>query len=298
MSEEWKIVLTASITVAGGVIVYVLGHFLEVLFIEPIHRLRSIIGEIADSLVYYAPVYGNPGLLAKEICDEASETLRRQASQLRARAYSIPWYTLWAFVGIIREKKEVEEASSELIGLSNSVHSSTGATASQNYRKQNKLSELLGIQKSKRKTQSQPGNRHIVADGILFFLFGMILLAVEESTLTLFGIEIFAFPNWFHTALGIVAIIISLAFMLAIFWARLAEILRNLLKESEPRNWRSNILYLYFVMFWLVYTVGWLKGLSSIPAEKFVFHLVFWFGFVWFFIIPIAWFKVILQRRK
>ena len=51
MSEEWKIVLTASITVAGGVIVYVLGHFLEVLFIEPIHRLRSIIGEVADSFV-------------------------------------------------------------------------------------------------------------------------------------------------------------------------------------------------------------------------------------------------------
>jgi len=146
MSELWRIVLTASITIVGGTVVYVLGHFLVTLFVEPIHRLRSLIGEIADSLVFYANVYSNPGSGQGEIMDEASEVLRRQAAQLRARAHSVPLYSLWSLMKLVRKRTDIEEASRELIGLSNSIHRSEPNLGIENHRMREKIEELLDIQ--------------------------------------------------------------------------------------------------------------------------------------------------------
>lgn len=298
MSEVWRIVLTASITVVGGVAVYTFGHLFVALFVEPIHRLRSLVGEIADSLIFYAPVYGNPGVVRKELADEAGETLRRQASQLRARVYSIPWYSLWAFMGLVREKTEIEEASAELIGLSNSVHGGPGISVTQNIKMERRIKELLGIRGSRNQKQGQSINRHALSDGILLFLFSLILLGLKQSTLVLFGFEIFTFPIWLYTAFGVIALAMSVSFMIAVFWKRLAVILESFLEERPRSRWQGGIKWLYWVIFWFVYLIGWLKGLSSIPTEVFAFKAAFWIGFVWFLIIPIAWFKIIFQRRK
>ncbi len=150
MSEPW---LAAIITIAGGVIVYTLGHLCVALIVEPIHRLRSLIGEIADSLIFYANLYSNPELNTIDnlhLYDEASETLRRHASQLRARAHAIPGYRLWASMRLVREKREIEDASVELIGLSNSVKGVPGVTGIENDRTSHKIEELLGIRSGKK----------------------------------------------------------------------------------------------------------------------------------------------------
>ena len=148
MSELWGIILTACITISGGIIVYVIGRLLVVLFVEPVHRLRSLIGEIADSLFFYAPVYSNPsGVINYQgKADEATEIFRLQASQLMAGAYAIPWYPLWSFLRLVVIKKRVEDASKELTGLSNLVRSGPAT----NYGLQagalrGKIEELLGI---------------------------------------------------------------------------------------------------------------------------------------------------------
>lgn len=294
MSEVWRIVLTASITIVGGVIVYVLGRLFVALFVEPIHRLRSLVGEIADSLVFYAPVYGNPGVIKKEVADEAGETLRRQASQLRARVYSIPWYSLWVVMGLVRERTKILEASAELVGLSNSCHGGPGVSVAQNIKMERRVEQLLGIRGSEIQSESQPINKYALSQGILLFFFALILLGVKQSTLTLFGFEIFTLPIWAYTILGIIALAMSILFMIAIFRRQLAVKLESFL-EARPSPW---YMYGYWVIFWLVYIAGWLKGLSSIPAEEFGFKIIYWIGVVWFFIIPIAWFKVIFQRRK
>jgi len=147
MSESWQIALTAVITIAGGVIVYTLGHLCVALFVEPIHRLRSLIGEITDSLIFYANVYSDPppNIVTVGSYREASDILRRHASQLQARAHAIPWYNFWASMKLIREKKEVAEASIELIGLSNSVFGGPGTTGSANTKTARRIAELLGI---------------------------------------------------------------------------------------------------------------------------------------------------------
>jgi hypothetical protein len=124
MSELFKIVLTSSITVLSGILVYVVGRIIEKFFIEPIHEQFRLIGEIADSLIFYANVYSNPGsqLIATEKRDEASNVLRQQAGQLMARTYLIRWYKFWQFLRIVKKREDILEAHSNLIALSNSVH--------------------------------------------------------------------------------------------------------------------------------------------------------------------------------
>lgn len=298
MSEVWRIVLTASITIAGGVIVYFLGHLFVTLFVEPIHRLRTLVGEIADSLVFYAPVYGNPGSVRKEIADEAGETLRRQASQLRARAYSIPWYSFWAVLGLVREKTKIQEASTELIGLSNSCHGGVGVSAAQNFKIERRIEELLGIRSSEKRKQGQTINSVTLSHGIMLFFFGLILLGLQGRELVLFGFDIPTLPIEFYRALGIVAVLTSLLFMVAQFRKQLATRIEKFLEERPRSRWQGGIKWLYWVIFWLVYTVGWLKGLSSVPVESFAFPLVFYIGFVWVLIIGIVFLRAAWQSGK
>lgn len=361
MSEAWRIVLTASITIAGGIAVYTFGHLFVALFIEPIYRLRSLVGEIADSLVFYAPVYGNPGAVRRELADEAGETLRRQASQLRARVYSIPWYSLWAFMGLVREKTEIEEASAELIGLSNSVHGGPGVSVTHNIKMERRIKELLGVRGSRNQKQGQTINWHAMSDGILLFIFGLLLLAVKQVSETptwglipilglipappisfsitlriilivislilmivilwrwqaykrakslkerlkkakyliiffLFLLLLFVLwlippiPVYIYTALGIIAILISLAFMVAVFYKRLADKLEEFLK--------SQFSFIYGVIFWTVFSIGFAKGLSSVPVESFTFPIASCIGFIWFLIIGIIFLRAVWQPRK
>ncbi|MCJ7655096.1 MAG: hypothetical protein MUO97_07345 [Dehalococcoidia bacterium] len=148
MSELWMIILTACITIGGGIIVYVVGRLGVALFVEPIHRLHSFIGEIADSLANYADVYSNPSgaINYREKAGEATEVFRCQATQLRARLYAIRWYRLALSLGLVRRKNKIEEASKELILLSKLVHKGP----LMNYGRETdeirrRIEELLGI---------------------------------------------------------------------------------------------------------------------------------------------------------
>jgi len=98
---------------------FVCGQIITKFFIEPIHEQKRLIGEIADSLIFYANLYGNPEYPKTEKTYEASKVLRQQASQLRAKTHAIPWYKLWQFLSIVPKGSNVVEASSNLIGLSN-----------------------------------------------------------------------------------------------------------------------------------------------------------------------------------
>jgi len=99
-----------------------------------------------------------------------------------------------------------------------------------------------------------------------------------------------AAPVYFFTALGVITLLASLAFMVAVFWKRLASKLENFLE--------GQLQLIYWVIFWLVYILGWLKGLSSIPTDGFAFRIVYWIGFAWFFVIPIIMLRTTWQTGK
>jgi hypothetical protein len=118
------IVLTSMVTILGGVTIFVLGQIILKFYIEPIQQFRLHIGKITDALIFYANLYSNPGTNVKEQVKEASNEIRKLASELISTSAVVPLYRTWSSLKIIPKLKNIKEARSNLIGLSNSLFSS------------------------------------------------------------------------------------------------------------------------------------------------------------------------------
>ncbi len=124
MSDAFQIVLTACLTVISGVVVFALGHFSVSLFVEPIHKLRSLINDIDDSLNYFSDVYLNIRYSQESRREEAASRFKYQASQLKSMNNFIPWYCIWGFLGIVPRRIDILKGSSKLAVLANNIVSS------------------------------------------------------------------------------------------------------------------------------------------------------------------------------
>ena len=133
-------------TVLSGVLVFVIGQLLVKFAIEPMHEYRKLCGEIADALVFYANVTARYTGIQKELLEEAQRTYRRLAGQLCARAHVIRLYPVWAFVRLVPRRKDLAQAASSLIGLSNNVfdQSVDGFKAKDKYR--DDIKKLLDLE--------------------------------------------------------------------------------------------------------------------------------------------------------
>jgi len=140
MSELFKIVLTACLTIAGGIILFVLGQIIEKWFIEPVLAFKRAKGGVAWVLTFYADIYSNPGITKPELMEEASKALRKKASDLMETINAIPTNFLSR-----RSKGNILEASRNLIGLSNAVYDINSVISNREKRK--RIVELLGLDK-------------------------------------------------------------------------------------------------------------------------------------------------------
>lgn len=143
MSEILKIFLTSSLTIIGGVTVYALSQIV----VGPIFEQRKIIGEIADALIFYANVYSSriPGLTSKDKIDAASKRLRQLAALLQSKTHLIPWYGVFERLRIVHKSAAIEDASTALIGLSNSVGDSSPQSSERVRGDVNKIKERLNL---------------------------------------------------------------------------------------------------------------------------------------------------------
>lgn len=142
MSELSKIVLTSSLTIFGGIVVFTMGQVIAKFLIEPIHEEFKLIGEITDSLIFYANVYLNPGTLKTEKMDEAQTVLRQRATQLMAKTHTIRLYKLWQLLKIVPKYGDIVEARKNLIGLSNSIQN---GDPEENHKRVEEIEKLLHI---------------------------------------------------------------------------------------------------------------------------------------------------------
>lgn len=146
MSDMLKIFLTSSLTIFGGVLVFTTGQIISKFLIEPIHEQSKCIGEIADALIFYADIYGNPGCQmlgeSEGKREETSKSLRQYASLLISKTHMIKLYSLLSMLSIVPRQKNILDASKELIRLSNSVYSST---CEFNMVSRNKIMKALNI---------------------------------------------------------------------------------------------------------------------------------------------------------
>ncbi len=99
-----------------------------------------------------------------------------------------------------------------------------------------------------------------------------------------------AIPVSVSTSLGIIALAISLIFIVAVFCRWLANKLEDFLK--------GQFQYMYWLIFWLAYIIGFLRGLSSVSVENIAYPYVSWLGLIWFFVIVIIYFRAIGQTGK
>jgi hypothetical protein len=77
--------------------------------------------------------------------------------------------------------------------------------------------------------------------------------------------------------------------MIAVFWKWLATKLDDLMNLHQ---------YLYWLIAFSVYNIGWMKGLSSFPGDGLYFHIVFWFGIPWFILFAFLFLRAAGQTGR
>jgi len=129
MSEALKIVLTAALTLAGGILVLTVSQTAQKFLFEPLHEQATVIGEIAFALVRWARVYTNPREHPREQTDEADracEGFRDLAARLAATTHGVRWYR-WATKLGAPPIDDVVEAMHHLILISNNIYYPPGS---------------------------------------------------------------------------------------------------------------------------------------------------------------------------
>ena len=143
MSELFKILLTSSLTIIGGVLVFSFSQLILRFLIDPVHEQTKAFGEIAFCLSYYSAWYANPGSGRSDDMERASNALRQCAGHLVATSRAIRCYKVFERLRLVPSQPGVKEATGHLIRISNSIF---GAHGSNNSRDANQISRLLKLQ--------------------------------------------------------------------------------------------------------------------------------------------------------
>ncbi len=118
MNEYFKIILTAALTLIGGVALLILNK----IFVEQIQEVKKVIGLIA------AHIFKSHSLLADvpnpDRAEVQSVTYRLQelSADLRAAINTIPWFSLFSFFRLIPPKENLLRAAGCLSKLSYSQY--------------------------------------------------------------------------------------------------------------------------------------------------------------------------------
>ena len=122
MDKLFEIILTSSITLIGGVLIFSITKLTEKLLFEPVFELNKIRGQISYTLMFNANKFGNSEVIDKKDMDIVSDELRLLASKLITQLSLIHGYWILRLLGLIISKKRIKNASEALIGLSNGMY--------------------------------------------------------------------------------------------------------------------------------------------------------------------------------
>jgi hypothetical protein len=126
-------------TVFTGTLVFAIGKIIESLCVQPYISYKKVVGEITYQLVFYAQAYSSK-MMKKEMHEEASNKFRASAARLQTYYNAIAWMRLW----FAPSRKEVDEATASLIGLSNATPPRDDE-ATGNTKRVNSIREMLKI---------------------------------------------------------------------------------------------------------------------------------------------------------
>lgn len=142
MNDFLKIALTAGTTLIGGTALLLLSK----IFVEPIQELKKIMGEIAayvfksHNLLTDVP---NPNENELKI---TIEKLQEFSAKFRALINTVPWFSLFALINILRPKDDLLKAAEVLSKISYTPFESDKEKISEQI---NELYELLDFKMSR-----------------------------------------------------------------------------------------------------------------------------------------------------
>ena|SRR2546425_10664471 len=143
MHELFKIILTACITLIGGVALLVVTQVFTRFVVDPLVDFRRLLGEVAYTLILNSNLLYNPNATANTSeFQEARRQCRALASRLHAFSAAVPLYDALARIGLVPARKHVYDAAAQLIGLSNTTATHPSSVVDQHYQR---ISKLLRI---------------------------------------------------------------------------------------------------------------------------------------------------------
>lgn len=119
--ELWKIALTTSATLLGGVVLLVATQLLLRLVIEPVTEQLKAAANVDAKLLFWAWAYANPQEQKTPERDRAMDELRESSARMVAATNVIRWWRLARWWGAIPED-DADRAARMLFGVSNNVY--------------------------------------------------------------------------------------------------------------------------------------------------------------------------------
>lgn len=121
---NWNIIITPLITTITGVSVFIIGQIIMECYVKPLQEYHRIKAEVSYLLVLYANVFMNPEIIDRnndiQFTLEEKERRKRAGNELREAAAKIVGFKQQKPFFV--KKDNIEEASKNLIGLSNSLY--------------------------------------------------------------------------------------------------------------------------------------------------------------------------------
>lgn len=140
MTEWLQIVLTSGLTVLAGLVVFVAGQLISTYILDPLSKLRQMIGQVQYVLGFHAQTIHTPISRTPSRSEAAREALLECSNSLNMWLNAIPNYQLIRRVlaRSIPEQSKVERAAVDLRALATYMHE-TGETASDHVGEVNSL---------------------------------------------------------------------------------------------------------------------------------------------------------------
>jgi hypothetical protein len=144
MSEAMKVVLTAAVTLLGGLFLLVLKQ----IFVEPIYELRKLIGEISYHVFLSRALIKNTVISSQTEPDKfrefekTTDKLKELSARLRAAVNIVPLFGLLSLLGFVRSKTKLLDAAGSLSVLSYCKYENDKEKVS---REVEKLFDALGL---------------------------------------------------------------------------------------------------------------------------------------------------------
>ena len=120
MYDFFKIVLTAGTTLIGGTALLVLSK----IFVEPIHELKKIIGEIAAYVFKFHSLLSDVPHPDEVELRNTIGKLQEFSAEFRASINTVPWFPIFAKIKLLPPKKDLLKAAGVLSTISYAQHQS------------------------------------------------------------------------------------------------------------------------------------------------------------------------------